>query len=184
MRSLRRRAGPVVALVDRARDRAAQRDRPADAAVGEELQPDTSERCRSPPRPRSCRRRRCGPTLPSSAIAMPSRLSKNQMLLSVAWATPPALRRFQLAPPSVLSQALPRASATTKRWALNGRKPLRTWTPARQRHRLPGSAVVLGAHARRVADGDDRRRIGEAIGEDAAVARRLHASATRRRRRR
>ena len=45
--------------------------------------------------------------LPSSAIAMPSRLSKNQMLLRVAWATPPALRRFQVAPPSVLSQVRP-----------------------------------------------------------------------------
>jgi hypothetical protein len=68
--------------------------------------------------------------LPSSAIAMPSRLSKNQMLLRVAWATPPALRTFQLTPPSVLSQALPNTSARTKRWALNGRKPVSPVTPS------------------------------------------------------
>src|SRR5580765_680956 len=68
--------------------------------------------------------------LPSSAVAMPSRLSKNQMLLRVAWAPPPALRRFQLAPPSVLSQALPNPSARTKRWALKGRKPVSPVTPS------------------------------------------------------
>ena len=67
--------------------------------------------------------------VPSSAIARPSRLSKNQMLLKVASATPPALRRFQLAPPSMLSQVLPNSSARTKRSALNARKPLRIWTP-------------------------------------------------------
>ena len=108
---------------------------------------------------------RCGPSCRRRRSPGRSRLSKNQTLLRVAWATPPALRALPAGAAVGAQPGLAELVGEDEALRAEGAKAAQDLDAERQRHRLPGGAVVLGAQHGGVADRDDRGRIGEAEGE-------------------